>query len=87
MSRTLSNAQRYSGADLISVLLEFQPAAFSMTIKDNGGGFDAEGAAELGFGLSGMETRAKRIGGELTLDSTVGSGTEIRLHLPLQRLS
>jgi signal transduction histidine kinase/ligand-binding sensor domain-containing protein len=81
----LSNAQRYSGADLISVLLDFEPSAFTMTIKDDGAGFDAEGAADLGFGLSGMETRAKRIGGELTLASTLGAGTSVRLRLPLKR--
>jgi signal transduction histidine kinase len=82
----LSNAQRYSGAELISVVLDFESAAFSMTIKDNGSGFAAEGAAELGFGLSGMQTRAKRIGGELVLDSKPGFGTSIKLRLPLKEI-
>jgi signal transduction histidine kinase len=82
----LSNAQRYSGADLISVVLDFESAALRMTIKDNGNGFATDGAAELGFGLSGMQTRAKRIGGELVLDSKPGFGTSIQLRLPLKEV-
>jgi signal transduction histidine kinase/ligand-binding sensor domain-containing protein len=82
----LSNAQRYSGAELISVVLDFEPEAFLMTIKDNGSGFATDGAAELGFGLSGMQTRAKRIGGELVLESKPGLGTSIRLRLPLKEI-
>ena len=82
----LSNAQRYSGAELISVVLDFEPAAFLMTIKDNGNGFATDGAAELGFGLSGMKTRAKRIGGDLVLESKPGFGTSIQLRLPLKEI-
>jgi signal transduction histidine kinase/ligand-binding sensor domain-containing protein len=82
----LSNAQRYSGAELISVVLDFEPSAFLMTIKDNGRGFAMDGAAELGFGLSGMQTRAKRIGGELVLDSKPGFGASIQLRLPLKEI-
>jgi signal transduction histidine kinase len=82
----LSNAQRYSGAELISVVLDFEPAALLMTIKDNGRGFATDGAAELGFGLSGMQTRAKRIGGELVVDSKPDFGTTIQLKLPLKEI-
>jgi signal transduction histidine kinase len=67
-------------------VLDFEPAAFLMTIKDNGSGFATDGAAELGFGLSGMQTRAKRIGGDLVLESKPGFGTSIQLRLPLKEI-
>ncbi|HUR81383.1 MAG TPA: ATP-binding protein, partial [Thermoanaerobaculia bacterium] len=35
------------------------------------------------FGLSTMRERAESIGGELTIDSTPGSGTTVRFRLPI----
>jgi signal transduction histidine kinase len=80
----LNNAQRYSGASLITVTLRFDALSFSLTVADDGAGFEVDAAESLGFGLNNMKTRAKRIGGELFIKSQVGSGTEIELRVLLQ---
>jgi signal transduction histidine kinase len=50
-------------------------------------GADAEAGAERrygGYGLPGMRERAELVGGRLTLESTLGAGTTVRLSVPLE---
>jgi signal transduction histidine kinase len=57
-----------------------------LRIKDNGRGFEQEGAfVSLGghFGLIGMRERAERLGGELRLASHPGEGTQVEVKVPL----
>lgn len=56
-------------------------------IFDDGTGFDTttlHTAGELHFGLSGMEMRAKLLGGTLTITSNPETGTEVRVDVPLE---
>jgi signal transduction histidine kinase len=50
-----------------------------MLISDDGSGFDRASVEESGIGLAGMEERARLLGGQLTIESTPGAGTRIRL--------
>ena len=79
----LNNAQRYAGASSIVLTLRFSSEEFSMTIQDDGAGFDIDSAEALGFGLNGMRARASRIGAKLLINSGPGSGTTILLRVPL----
>src|SRR5207253_1800412 len=61
-----------------------------LTVQDDGVGFDVHAAAERGrrgnsMGLLIMEERVRLGGGELSLQSTPGSGTEIRVRFPLTK--
>ena len=58
-------------------------------IFDDALGFDSEkqmapGNATSYFGMSGMEMRAKLLGGNFTVNSSPDTGTEVQLELPLQ---
>jgi two-component sensor histidine kinase len=50
-------------------------------ITDDGAGFDvaARAAADGHFGIRGMQERARRIGGRLTIHSNSGLGTRVTL--------
>jgi signal transduction histidine kinase len=50
-----------------------------ITIKDDGCGFDMVGLKKHGFGLENMRSRAKKINGEIVIESKPGLGTEITL--------
>ena len=61
-----------------------------MSIKDNGVGFELKAPNQDGYrarlggnGLQNMESRAATLGGRLTVVSSPGKGTEVRLTLPL----
>jgi signal transduction histidine kinase len=54
----------------------------ALEIVDDGTGFDPISAREWGgFGLRGMEERAARLGGELTVQSRPGEGTKVRVEV------
>ncbi|HQI85968.1 MAG TPA: GAF domain-containing sensor histidine kinase, partial [Anaerolineae bacterium] len=78
----LSNAVRHAHAHNISVALGKQADTIIITVSDDGLGFDPEEAARSTghhFGLSIMQARANRIGGQVTVDSAPGKGTRITL--------
>jgi signal transduction histidine kinase len=80
----IHNACKHSKSTRLSVAMSYS-RNFLLLIRDDGLGFDSA-AAEQGqkghFGLQGMRERANRIGGELTVASSPGSGAEIRLVVP-----
>ena len=56
----------------------------AMTVADDGGGVDP-GAAALRshrLGLTSMEERARELGGSLSISSSPGAGTSVRLEVP-----
>jgi two-component system sensor histidine kinase DegS len=79
----LTIIETHSHASEAQILIEFQAGQISVSIKDNGSGFDAarHTGAEAS-GLAGMKERISLLGGELKLDSRPG-GTEITVRIPL----
>lgn len=77
----VTNAMRHSGATRIAIELSFDADAVRLTVSDNGAGFQVRHRGD-GLGLSGMRERARRAGGELSIDSDIGRGTEVRVSIP-----
>jgi signal transduction histidine kinase len=77
----LHNALRHSGAARVRVTLARTARRITLTIADDGTGFDPELAAG-GLGLASMRERASCAGGTLRVRSAPGAGTEIRLAVP-----
>jgi signal transduction histidine kinase len=81
----LNNALKHAHATRVSVSLHRYDHAVTLEIVDDGRGFDPVEAQELGgFGLRGMEERALRLGGELTVCSSPGKGTQVRMEVGLK---
>jgi len=80
----LNNVLRHARAAHVIVGLKFEEAVVSLQIEDDGIGFTPQTAVQGGgLGLDGMLERAKRVGGELTMESQSGSGTRIAIRVPL----
>lgn len=76
------NALSHSQASCITMTLDFSPSEFVLQISDDGEGFDlGAGAKPLHFGLQGIKERADVIGARLSITSSLGSGTEIKVAL------
>lgn len=79
----LANIRKHAKAHTIRVLLRCRsPGNYLILVEDDGVGF--EGAAPQGnpgehIGLSIMEERARRVGGELSIESEPGEGTRVEL--------
>jgi len=80
----IHNACTHSGASQLEVEIMYA-RDLNLRVIDNGIGIDpaiADRGKDGHFGLQGMRERAARIGGKLTLVSSLNSGTEIRLIVP-----
>jgi two-component system NarL family sensor kinase len=80
---SLQNVAKHSGAGSATIVLDRTPRHIRLTVSDTGRGFiRSEAIRKGGLGLLSMEARALCIGGRLTVDSSPGAGTEIRLTIP-----
>lgn len=91
VQETLTNVARHAEARSVRVELGFAGTEVLLSIQDDGTGFDVATArlrATTGgsFGLLGMEERARLLGGSCEIDSGIGSGTRVRVRLPLSVL-
>ncbi len=73
----LSNVARHSGATLVQVDLAVNGDVVTLTVKDNGHGFDTMLHDSQGVGLHSMQERMKVLGGDVRLESTPGKGTTV----------
>lgn len=77
VQESLANVYRHAGVDTAQVRLHSGPPLI-VEVTDAGAGFD-EPRRESARGLASMHERARRIGAQLTVSSTVGRGTTVRL--------
>src|SRR5262249_20525760 len=81
----LCNVRKHSRAASVSILLNYESGGIVLAIKDNGQGFAVKPrqAGAHGFGLPSMSERANRLGGRMDINSVQGTGTEVRMSVPL----
>jgi signal transduction histidine kinase/ligand-binding sensor domain-containing protein len=80
-----NNANRHSQASEICIALEYSVNSLTLTISDNGQGFDLqEGSRKSGhWGLKNMQERAEQIRGTCKITTAIGQGTRIEIRVPL----
>ena len=76
----LTNVMRHASATEVWISIERRDAEVIISIRDNGRGFDADSqrGGPNGFGLLGMEERIREICGTMSIESSVGQGTNLR---------
>ncbi len=85
LQEALQNAVRHSGAHRFAVSLNGAPTVLTLTVRDEGCGFNPESLPEdRGLGLTSMRERLKLVEGELVLDSMPDNGTTVVARVPLQ---
>ena len=79
VQEALTNVARHAGADEATVRVWTVNHTLTIHIEDQGRGFDPKSAfaASNTSGLAGMRERAILLGGQLTVESRVGSGTHL----------
>jgi len=80
----INNALRYADASLIQVQLMYENDSVSVVVSDNGCGFDVEAPHE-GTGIDSIRERIRALGGQLTISSTKGEGTEVHFHIQVKQ--
>ena len=88
----MSNVARHSEATLLTVRLAQTEGHVTMTLRDNGHGFDLSAITavpeqERGLGLAGMRERASLAGGQVIVQSEPGQGTTVQVIVPLSSVA
>jgi len=84
-SEALTNVRKHAGASEVTLRLEQTRHGLRLTVADGGRGFRVRAAKRRGFGLSGMDDRARTAGGRATIRSAPGRGTTVTVTIPLKR--
>lgn len=81
---SLTNAARHSKAGSVAVTFNRETDAITLEVRDNGIGFETDGASRTGtFGLLGIRERALAVGGTAVVFSERGHGTSVYVHIPV----
>ena len=77
------NAVKWSGAEVVSIFAEVEPAEVSLFVRDRGRGFDPDSVPGDRKGLAeSVHARMARRGGSAAVRSAQGEGTEVSLTMP-----
>lgn len=89
IQEVLNNIIKHAEANKISVILKYTSSNLLIQIVDNGKGFDtkklsnSESDSTRGVGIYNMFHRIKLIDGSFGIKSSIGSGTNISIDLPI----
>ncbi|MGD9641680.1 MAG: ATP-binding protein [Elusimicrobiales bacterium] len=83
----LRNAEKHSGAGSLEFLVECGGGWMTLTVRDDGRGFDPAGrrGKKDSLGLKMMAEAAESAGGYFSVYSRTGAGTTLKAELPLAR--
>jgi signal transduction histidine kinase len=86
VQEALTNVAKHSGARCVEVKLRRRSNTVTVTVVDDGGGFDMRDVMRTegsGLGLFGMRERLALIGGAVEIQSAPGRGTTVIARVPL----
>ena len=83
VQEALQNAVKHGGARKVSVDLAGTGTHLTLTIADDGSGFDVESVSATGLGLISMRERLEPLGGTLNIQSRAGAGTRLEILVPV----
>jgi signal transduction histidine kinase len=87
IQEALANIRKHAGVTRGAVRFDVDGDRRTVTINDDGRGFETGNVPDEGsrhFGLWGMRERAEGIGGQLEIDTAPGRGTKVTVRLPLE---
>lgn len=84
----LNNSLKHSAASAVTVALLQTGSQLSLTVSDNGDGFELERLEDRGgLGLTSMQERVERLQGEVHITSAPGCGATVCVTLDLDKIA
>ncbi|WP_295117469.1 sensor histidine kinase [uncultured Chitinophaga sp.] len=77
VQEALTNILKHAGATQVIVQLSYDRGLLSVTIEDDGKGFDMQEAKQNGIGIGNMHTRVQLLKGSCQVTSAPGQGTTV----------
>jgi signal transduction histidine kinase len=86
LQETLNNILKHAASQKIIIHLRYSPEELTLSITDNGKGFDLtplNNDTSRGLGIKNMHNRARLMGAGFQISSTLGAGTSVIVSVPL----
>jgi signal transduction histidine kinase len=90
VQEALTNVRKHAAAQRVAVSMELSGGALLISVSDDGSGIEPDGdpaspapAVWPHYGLTAMRERASTIGAQITVESQPGTGTTVRLAVPV----
>jgi signal transduction histidine kinase len=80
----IANAVSHADPTILTLTLSYEGGSVELMVKDNGNGFEY-GTKTAGFGILGMQKRARDVTGTLDIVSAPKSGTMVRVQVSFQQ--
>ncbi len=83
VQEAVTNVLRHARASTLQVALAFEQGRVTVSVRDDGRGFDpaARSIRSRRLGLTSMRERARALGGSLSVESAPGEGTTVRVEV------
>jgi signal transduction histidine kinase/putative methionine-R-sulfoxide reductase with GAF domain len=82
---SLNNVAKHAGPCQVLITLSYEADQVTLSIEDDGSGFDPDRIGVQSLGLGIMLERAEKMGGTLEIDSEIGAGTRVTARIPLPK--
>ena len=88
VQEAVNNILKHSQASEAAVVVKKLASTVSLSIRDNGRGFDAAAVQhsdsdDVGHGLNGIKERVRILSGTFVIDSRPGQGTTLSIEIPI----
>lgn len=88
VQEAFTNAFKHANPTYVVLEMTFQAQMVKLVVKDNGVGFHVESIESkaknsVHFGLIGMRERVELLEGRMDIESSIGEGTKITIHIPI----
>ncbi len=80
------NAIKHSGAGKVLVQLNYRENMLSLTVEDNGIGFNPDSSKPEGIGIKNIQSRVLSLNGNMEINSNPGVGSTIYIEFDIQNL-
>jgi len=89
VQEAVTNIARHAEADNVVISLDISQSSVVIEVEDDGKGFDLTALSRTpdkgrGLGLMGMRERVALFSGSLTIETSPGAGTQLRIEVPLE---
>jgi two-component system, NarL family, sensor kinase len=90
VQETLNNIIKHAAAKKITITAFYNADTIALQVQDDGKGADLQVLAindgeNKSLGLRNMQNRAKIIGADFSIDTSIGKGTIVKLNIPLNK--
>ncbi|HEY9195258.1 MAG TPA: sensor histidine kinase, partial [Mucilaginibacter sp.] len=85
LQESVNNVMKHAHASRLDISLIRDDINISLTIEDNGRGFDTtDPETQKGMGLNNLQSRINFLNGKVEIDSEVGKGTLVSVYIPVK---